>query len=175
MPTIGATLRTTAARVPDRAGLGIRRHRYTDAELDREVDRVAGLLAERGSRKGDRLALLAADRFVIAFYAAHRLGAIFVPINPASGAPKIDHILRDSGAACLIFDVTLQDSVRAAIAADLPDELRILALGNLDGSVDQNLAPRPRPMIKGQALGGEGPVAEVGDESQCEFELECVF
>lgn len=86
---------------------GDRRYSYT--ELDAEVDRVAGVLAAHGIAKGDRLVLIAtnSDRFVVAFYAAHRLGAIFVPINPESAAPELDYLTRDSGAAALVFDAAV--------------------------------------------------------------------
>ncbi len=131
MPSIGAMLRASAARVPDREALVFGENRYSYAELDAAVDRVAGLLAERGLRKGDRIALLAgnSDRFVLAFYAAHRLGAVFVPVNPASAAPELDYILRDSGAAMLLFDPALTSTVATAVSQGLPESLRVLGLG----------------------------------------------
>ncbi|MGV9711749.1 class I adenylate-forming enzyme family protein [Gordonia sp. NPDC003424] len=149
MATIGATLRNTAARVPDREALVFDGTRRTYRQLDQEVDRVAGLLAERGLRKGDRFALLAAnsDRFVIAFYAAHRLGAIFVPINPASTAPEIDYLVRDSGASVLVFDPALEPSVGAAVSAGLPTGLQLLALGAVDGYDDLIALAADRPAI----------------------------
>ncbi|MCJ0907289.1 class I adenylate-forming enzyme family protein [Rhodococcus sp. ARC_M6] len=129
MPTIAGTLRLTAARVPDREALvhGDVRHSY--AELDAHVDRVAAVLLERGVAKGDRVALMStnSDRFVIALYATARVGAVVVPVNPASAAPELDYLIRDSGAATLIFDPTLSDAVRTAVANGLPDGLRIFA------------------------------------------------
>ncbi|WP_194814619.1 class I adenylate-forming enzyme family protein [Nocardia sp. XZ_19_385] len=138
MPTIDATLRMTARRVPGREALVFGDIRRTYAELDAEVDRVAGVLAERGITKGDRVALMAtnSDRFVIAFYAAHRLGAIFVPINPASAAPELDYLLRDSGAAALIFDAVVEPAVRKAAAIGLPGSLQLFAMSDLEGHQD---------------------------------------
>ncbi|MEU6559840.1 class I adenylate-forming enzyme family protein [Nocardia nova] len=147
MPTIGSTLRSTAARVPDRTALVFGDTRYSYAELDSRVDRVAGLLAERGLRKGDRLALLASssDRFVVVFYAAHRLGAIFVPVNPASSALELEYLVRDSGATFLVFDPQLGQAVAGARAGGLPDDLRILATGAADGYDDLIAMAMSRP------------------------------
>ena len=138
MATIGATLRMTANRVPQRAALVFGDVRYTYAELDAEVDRVAGVLATHGIGKGDRITLMAAnsDRFVVAFYAAHRLGAIFVPINPASAAPELDYLIRDSGAATLIFDAAVTPVVRKALENGLPNSLRTFAMSEIDGFGD---------------------------------------
>ncbi|GAA5069256.1 class I adenylate-forming enzyme family protein [Nocardia callitridis] len=141
MPTVGSTLRSTAARVPEREALIFGETRYSYAELDTAVDRVAALLADRGLRKGDRIALFASssDRFILVFYAAHRIGAIFVPINPASSAPELDYILRDSGARFLVYDPALVETVTTAIEFGLPEAVRILALGPT-GSHDDVIA-----------------------------------
>jgi fatty-acyl-CoA synthase len=156
MPTIGSTLRSTAARVPEREALIFGDLQYSYAELDRSVDQVAGLLADRGLRKGDRFALLApsSDRFVVAFYAAHRLGAIFVPINPASSSPELDYIVRDSGATFLVFDPALGQTVASARDYGLPDGLQILSLGQSDGYDNLIALARSRPVT----LGADGVI-----------------
>ncbi|MGY0500302.1 class I adenylate-forming enzyme family protein [Nocardia sp. FBN12] len=138
MVTIGATLRSTARRVPDREALVFGGSRYTYAELDAEVDRVAGALAVQGIAKGDRLALMAtnSDRFVIVFYAAHRLGAIFVPVNPASAAPELDYLVRDCGASALVFDAAVAPVVRTAVGNGLPESLRALAMSEVEDFPD---------------------------------------
>jgi len=138
MVTIGETLRATARRVPDRDALVFGGMRYTYAELDEQVDRVAGVLAGHGIGKGDRIALMAtnSDLFVITFYAVHRLGAIFVPINPASAAPELDYLMRDSGASALVFDAALETLVRTALDGGLPDTLQIFAMSDVDGFPD---------------------------------------
>ncbi|WP_194820167.1 class I adenylate-forming enzyme family protein [Nocardia sp. XZ_19_385] len=156
MATIGATLRSTAKRVPDREALVFGDHRYTYAELDAQVDRVAGVLAAQGIRKGDRLALMAtnSDRFVIVFYAAHRLGAIFVPVNPGSAAPELDYLVRDSDAAALVFDAAVAPTVRKAVENGLAETLRTLAMSEIDGFPD----------LFASAAAYDGPVVEAAVE-----------
>ncbi len=137
MPTIASTLRSTARRTPEAIALKFDSRTYTYAELDHEVDRTANALADLGLTKGDRFALMAtnSDRFVVAFYAAQRLGAIFVPVNPASAAPELDHLLSDSGAAILAYDPALAATVKKAREHGLPATLRhvvALSMGTED-------------------------------------------
>ena len=104
-----------ASRVPAREALVFADRRLTWAQLDREVDRVAAALCALGLEKGDRCALMApnCDGFVIAYYAALRLGAIVVPVNTRLAAPEIAHVLRDSGTRVLVFDPGLAGKVEA--------------------------------------------------------------
>ena len=70
------------------------------------------------------------DRFVIAFYASQRLGAILVPVNPSSAPPEIEYLLDDSGAAVLLFDPALVATIDLTVAAGLPASCdHVVALG----------------------------------------------
>ena len=122
MPTIDGALRATARRVPDAEALSFGDNNFTYVQLDEEVERTACALAGLGVAKGDRVALMStnSDRFIIAFYAAHRIGAIFVPINPSSAPPEIQYLLEDSGAVLFLFDPALTTAVDATIAKGLP-------------------------------------------------------
>jgi fatty-acyl-CoA synthase len=134
MPTVASTLRSTARRVPDTVALVFGEQRSTYAELDARVDRTAAALARLGLVKGDRFALMAgnSDAFVVAFYAALRLGAIFVPVNPASAPPELRYLLEDSGATVFVYDPAVAATVDAARAAGLPPATRpVLALPEL--------------------------------------------
>jgi acyl-CoA synthetase (AMP-forming)/AMP-acid ligase II len=155
MPTVASTLRSTARRVPDALALIFGEQRYTYRELDAQVDRTATALARLGLAKGDRFALMAtnSDAFVVAFYAALRLGAVFVPINPASAPPELRYLLEDSGATVFVHDPATAGSVDAARAAGLPQATKhVLALPELAG-------------LAAQAGGGEvaDPVSESDD------------
>ncbi len=132
MPTIDGALRATARRVPDAEALSFGDNNFTYAELDAAVERVACALAGLGLTKGDCIALMStnSDRFILTFYAAHRLGAIFVPINPSSAPPEIEYLLEDSGAVVFVFDPALSTAVDATIAKGLPATCRkVVALG----------------------------------------------
>jgi long-chain acyl-CoA synthetase len=74
-------------------------------QLREQVGRFATALAALGVRKGDRVALMLPNspQFVIAFFAAVRLGAIVVNTNPTYTAPELQHQLEDSGAETIVL------------------------------------------------------------------------
>jgi fatty-acyl-CoA synthase/feruloyl-CoA synthase len=115
MATLGEALARSARRHPDREAVVTPHERWSYAELDARVGAAARELAARGLRKGDRLALLAGNDpgFIVALYAALRLGAIFVPINPRSAPPEVEFILGDSGARVFAFSPALRETADA--------------------------------------------------------------
>ena len=138
MPTIAGTLRSTAGRVPDAEAVVFGDVRYTYAELDAAVDRMAAVLRDAGLAKGDRCAIMAtnSDRFVLAFYATLRLGGVVVPVNPALAPPEVQYLLADSGATVFAFDPAMAATVNTALA-DRPGTLRrTFCLGRTDGHDD---------------------------------------
>ena len=64
---------------------------------------VAGLLAAKGVREGDRVGLMLPNvpYFPVLFYGALRLGAIVVPMNPLLKQREVAFHLGDSGAKLL--------------------------------------------------------------------------
>jgi fatty-acyl-CoA synthase len=116
MATIDGVLAVGALRHPGRVAVVFGERSYTYAGLDEAVNRAAHALGAAGLRQGDRMLLMSgnSDRFIVAFYAALRLGALVVPVNPASAAPELQHILQDSGASLLVFGDGAQAVVRAA-------------------------------------------------------------
>ncbi|GAB4108639.1 MAG: long-chain fatty acid--CoA ligase [Acidobacteriota bacterium] len=78
--------------------------RLTYVQLGRLVDRFADALAALGVAKGDRVALLLPNfpGYVIAHFAALKLGAVLVPTNPLYVERELEHQMNDSGAETLI-------------------------------------------------------------------------
>lgn len=72
----------------------------TYRQLKEAVDRFATALHGLGVRKGDRFAIMLPNtpQFVIGFFAALRLGATVVNINPTYSPRELKHQLTDSGA-----------------------------------------------------------------------------
>ena len=116
MVTIPGSLAVNAGRCPGRVAVVFGERSCTYAEFDGAVNQAAHALAAAGLRQGDRMLLMSgnSDRFILALYAALRLGALVVPVNPASAAPELQHILADSGASLLVFGGGTQSVVRAA-------------------------------------------------------------
>ncbi|NWG18977.1 MAG: long-chain fatty acid--CoA ligase [Chloroflexi bacterium] len=79
--------------------------KMTYQKLNEMVDRFANALYQLGVRKGDRVALMLPNspHYVIAFFAAMRIGAIIVNNNPTYTARELKHQLVDSGAETIIL------------------------------------------------------------------------
>jgi long-chain acyl-CoA synthetase len=101
--------------------------RLSYRQLHDQVDRMAAAFAELGIGKGDRIALMLPNspQFVIAFFAAMRLGAIVVNTNPTYTTPEIHHQLADSGAETIVLLNLFLPRLRAA-QAQLPQLKRVI-------------------------------------------------
>jgi fatty-acyl-CoA synthase len=127
--TIGDNLAATARRFPERPAL-ISRHqdqRFTYAELDAEVDRVARALLAAGIERGDRVGIWSPNRseWALVQYATARIGAILVNVNPAYRTTELAYAMRQSGCRMLVAARGFKSSDYAAMI----EEVR----GDLDG------------------------------------------
>ncbi len=146
--TVDAVLRRSAARYPDRLALTFADRRWTYAELDSAVDRVATLLSNRGLESGARVAAYGvnSDAYLIAFLAVSRAGLTHVPVNYALTGSELEYLLTDSGASLVLVDPA-QAPTLESVVGNLPG-LGSLALQPADGQpVDET--------ILGAALAGE--------------------
>jgi len=107
-PTIGDTLSLTARTYPDRDAIVYPRRdqRWTYAEFDRKVNRLANALADLGIEKGDRVStmLYNGSEIALTVYACARLGAVFNPLNYRLAAGDVTYILNDADSEVLIFE-----------------------------------------------------------------------
>ena len=119
MPTIGQILERNARRAPQREALVYADRRYSYQDLDAAVNRASRAIAQLGVAHGDRVALMCpnSDRFVIAYYAVLKLGAIVVPINVRLAVPELAFQLEDSGARLLLYDPELAEVAQGALAS----------------------------------------------------------
>ncbi|TDD86055.1 long-chain fatty acid--CoA ligase [Actinomadura darangshiensis] len=90
----------------ERAALAFEEREYTAARLDALSGGLAGVLARRGVRAGDRVALMASNRpeFVVAVRAAWRLGAAVVLFSPSWKRGEVEHALRVTEPAHAVGD-----------------------------------------------------------------------
>jgi fatty-acyl-CoA synthase len=115
----------------------------TYADLFLRVTRLAHALRELGLGRGDRLAYLGPNRpsFVESLFAAHTLGAVFVPLNTRLTAAEVDHQLQDCGASALIYSAE-----SAGVVTDLTAAPLLVAVdGGADGAVDYEERLRAAP------------------------------
>ena len=102
----------------------------TFAELDRMAMAVARALRARGFARGDRIAILSANRseYLAAYYGIMRAGLVAVPVNHRFPASTIAFILRDCGAKLVFCD---SGTPRAMSAGAAGRELRRRGRGGL--------------------------------------------
>ena len=74
--------------------------------LDRAASAVARGLVAHGARRGDRIAILAANRaeYLTTFLGTMRAGMVSVPINLKLPAAAIEHIVRDADVSLVFVD-----------------------------------------------------------------------
>ena len=104
--TIGANLRRTVARWPDRDALVVRSQgfRASYQEFWNLTTQLALALLARGIAKGERVGIWAPNRYewVVTQYATARIGAILVNVNPAYRARELQHAVNQSGLRLLL-------------------------------------------------------------------------
>jgi malonyl-CoA/methylmalonyl-CoA synthetase len=107
--------------------------------------RVAALLAERGVRSGDRVAIFCENRigFVYAYLAVLRLGAVVVPVNVLYQAAELGHVLSNAEVRCVL--VSAQTRARAAGSVPTIDVEDIEALAADERAPHAGLPDPPEP------------------------------
>ena len=106
LQSIDQLLTQHAINAPERVLLVADHKAYPACVLEQMRRHVSALLWQRGIRPGDRVAMCMPKsvEMVVAMLAISRLGAIFVPINPASLGAQIQHIVQDCQASLFITD-----------------------------------------------------------------------
>ena len=107
MPLLPDELQAVAERFPDRVAVDvIDGDAMTFAAWDALSNRLARTLVDRGVGPGDRVMLLLppelADRFAIAYVAAHKAGGVVVPVNPRYAPRELDHIAASADPALVV-------------------------------------------------------------------------
>ncbi|MCU1692568.1 MAG: acyl-CoA synthetase [Frankiales bacterium] len=128
---LGDLLHRSAARYPDKLALVGGDDRFTYAELDALVNRLANGVAAAGVAKGERLALLAHNSWQVAAltFAAARLGVVLVPVNFMLTGPEVAFILEHSGAVGIVVEDALVPVAEEALEGNSSVRVRA-TIGN---------------------------------------------
>ncbi len=115
---LAANLTRNAAAHPDRVAIRLGDDVVTYRDLDESSARVAGLLAGRGVRPGQPIAIMLPNvpEFAVAYYGVLRAGGVVVPMNPLLKAREVAYYLGDSGAPMIFAWHTTADEVTAGAA-----------------------------------------------------------
>ncbi|AKS32546.1 AMP-binding protein [Mycolicibacterium goodii] len=124
--TIGANFERIAATYPDNEALVevATGRRWTYAELNDEIDATARGLMALGVDKGDRVGIWAPNcaEWIMTQFAAAKVGAILVNINPAYRTHEVSYVLRQSQVHTLVAASSFKTSDYAAMIAEVRPE-----------------------------------------------------
>lgn len=103
---LGLYWETATRRNPETLALVDHQVRWSYRHMGRVVELVAAFLWERGLRPGDRVLTLAAHRreVVTLFWAAMRLGLVFVPVSPELAVDDALYCVEDAEPDLVFFD-----------------------------------------------------------------------
>jgi fatty-acyl-CoA synthase len=133
-----------ARRNPDRTAIIDDEGSLTFAELNDAVNGVAHGLLALGAKGGDGVAILARNHrwWLIANYAAARVGARIILLNTEFSGPQISEVVAREGGKVIIYDDEYTEAVKLAEAP--LGKLRALATNpeaaSPSGSTDETLA-----------------------------------
>lgn len=160
--TVDGIIRRSGQRFRTSLAVEFADRRWTYADLDTAVDRVAARLVGLGLTKGDRVAAYGknSDAYLIGFLASARAGLIHVPLNYNLTGTELSYLLNQSGSTALLVDPALEPALEAVDAEVLAQfEGRRIPLRDKDGS-----------LVETALHGPDGSVdVDVEDTDLCQF------
>jgi long-chain acyl-CoA synthetase len=107
-------LRDSATRWPDRPALLFKGSTVSYRQLDDESNALAAAMVAMGIKRGDRVALCLPNcpQFLLAEFAAWKVGAIACPFNPTYSDREMEEALRATGAETLVVLNRFYDKVK---------------------------------------------------------------
>lgn len=124
------SIEAKAESLPESVALLFEGEGITYRDLNLRANRVANGLQGLGVQKGDRVAIMLPNipEFVYALLGTLKLGAVAVPFNTLYKGGEILHILKDSGAKCLIALTNFAPMINE-IRPELPDLKQVILTG----------------------------------------------
>jgi fatty-acyl-CoA synthase len=116
---VGSWPARRARRTPQRIAFVDGERTLTFAEVNHQVTALAHLLRDLGVNRADRVAYLGPNgiRLVTTMFAAHALGAVFVPLNTRLTPAELSYQLADCEVAALVYAGTHGRTVETLAAS----------------------------------------------------------
>ena len=135
--TIGACLTRTVAQHPDHEAVVevSSGRRWTWAELDADVRRLAKALLAGGTARGDRVGIWAPNcaEWTIVQLATARIGAVLVTINPAYRTHELAFVLNQAGISHLFLAESFKTSDYVAMLDEVREQCTALTASTVLG------------------------------------------
>lgn len=155
--TLNGALASRAGRDPARPFIFFRERIWSWGEFMQAVDAVARVLAARGIRKGDRMAVMArnCDGHVLLLFALSKLGAIMVPVNPEYGVTEAKYVLHHAEVSAVATTADTLAVARDAVAGlEMPAWFVMLDAGVDDApALDDLLKTAPAAALPADVTG----------------------
>tara|TARA_Y100000815_G_scaffold252699_2_gene257217 strand:+ start:69437 stop:70972 length:1536 start_codon:yes stop_codon:yes gene_type:complete len=129
--------------------------RYSWAQLQERVARMAGALHDRGIREGDRVAILAYNsfRYFELHFALPWAGAVMVPLNTRLAPAENEFQLRDSQPRLLFVDTEMLPSLDSM--GDIRDTIDVVVLDPASGANEYESMIEGAVVAPDRAPGGD--------------------
>ncbi|WP_083452801.1 non-ribosomal peptide synthetase [Mycolicibacterium goodii] len=116
LESIPASFAEQVRRVPDAVALSCGDRSWTYRELDEASNRMAHLLAGRGAKPGERVAMLLprTGEAVVTILAILKTGAAYLPIDPAHPDARIEFVLKDAAPVAAVSSADLRTRLIAS-------------------------------------------------------------
>lgn len=133
---VSLQLRRSVERFPDRVFLQTGETCITYAEFDGIANTVANGLIDRRLGRGDKVALMLRNslEFVACWFAAARMGAVYVPINTEYKGDILRYQLDKADVSHIVIDAVFLERLDAIIG-DLPKLKHVVIVGKADARV----------------------------------------
>lgn len=136
--TLGQVLEREVAQHPDREFLVYpdRDLRFTYAEFDRRVNRLAKGLLAIGLKKGDHLGIWATNvpDWLSFFFATAKIGVVAVTVNTAYRRHELEYLVKQSDIKALCLIDGFRDIDYVGIVNELVPELKTAERGRLESA-----------------------------------------
>ncbi|HEX7239862.1 MAG TPA: AMP-binding protein [Longimicrobiaceae bacterium] len=136
--SVAESLALRAAEDPQRTFVVLGDRRLTYQQVDAQSTALAAALHELGIEAGDRIALNLPNwpEFLVALFAAAKLGATIVPLNPKYTTPELQYMLRHSETVVVVtaenFDGVDYLARFEGFLTALPDLQYVVSVGEED-------------------------------------------
>jgi len=136
--SVAQVLEERAGEHPDRVFLVFGDRRLTYRQVNARAAALAAALHELGIEPGDRIAIDLPNwpEFVLSMFAAAKLGAVIVPLNPRYTVPELQYMLRHSEASVVVCAETFNGvdylQLFENFLTSLPDLQYVVTVGEED-------------------------------------------
>jgi acyl-CoA synthetase (AMP-forming)/AMP-acid ligase II len=141
---------------PERDCMVFEEKRWTYAQTNERVSRLANSLVKLGVGKGDRVGMLQVNchQFIESYYAAAKLGSIFVPLNFRAKADELAYMIMNAQAKILFLGSRYLDLINS-ILPQLAMVKECISIDSRDRLYYEDLVQSASP---------EESYSEIGDE-----------